>query len=532
MRHGTENFYVTGEGWISGLLFPLKLLIKLFRKLGAYPDPMPMPQPPSEEPEHIFCRILPKGSPPDHDDLVELGMAMEVERAAGLDAEGNSNIPAGYTYLGQFIDHDITLDATKIESTDPFDPKATENMRTPSLDLDSVYGPAPDGVIPGLGGVFQPDNVHLRVGLTSETISGEPGGPINGGLSNDLPRRASDKTAIIGDKRNDENLAVAQTHLAFIKFHNAWVDKLASEQGLSGDALRDAARKEVTLHYQSIVLTDFLPRIVQEKVLHDVLDNGRKLYTDEDHKDCMPLEFSVAAYRMGHSMVRPVYEWNRVFNISQGGIPASLEFLFEFTKFSGTTGAAGDETLRGKPTLPSNWIIDWTRFYDFSNVDGVNTHPNMNFARDLDARLAFGLKELPEFKQMSAAPELLSLATRNLLRGRLVSLPTGQEAVAAMQGKGIDVNALDPDRIASNVHESILRDHDFHKETPLWYYILREAKLVEDGNKLGPVGSRIVAEVFVGLIENSRTSLLTERPNLEFSMPELLAFVGDLNPIG
>ena len=246
----------------------------------------------------------------------------------------------------------------------------------------------------------------------------------------------------------------------------------------------------------------------------------------------MPLEFSVAAYRMGHSMVRPVYEWNRVFNISQGGIPASLEFLFEFTKFSGTTGAAGDETLRGKPTLPSNWIIDWTRFYDFSNVDGVNTHPNMNFARDLDARLAFGLKELPEFKQMSAAPELLSLATRNLLRGRLVSLPTGQEAVAAMQGKGIDVNALDPDRIASNVHESILRDHDFHKETPLWYYILREAKLVEDGNKLGPVGSRIVAEVFVGLIENSRTSLLTERPNLEFSMPELLAFVGDLNPIG
>lgn len=327
MRHGTEQFYIKGEGWISALLFPLAILVRLFRRLGLYPDPHPTPPPPTEEPARIFCRMFEKGEQADVDALIDLGMAMEVERMANADIAGDSNIPAGYTYLGQFVDHDITLDETKLNTTGDVDPETVENIRTPGLDLDSVYGPGPGEGLPGLGQIFENDGVRLRIGLTSPTLATEPGGPIDGGFPNDVPRNPTDKRAIIGDKRNDENLAVAQTHLAFLKFHNAVVEKMAKDHPhLPNEALFKAARTEVVLHYQSIVLTDFLPRVVQHEVLQDVLKNGRKFYTDDD-RGCMPVEFSAAAYRMGHSMVRPSYEWNRVFNSSE--IPATLFLLFE-----------------------------------------------------------------------------------------------------------------------------------------------------------------------------------------------------------
>ena len=158
----------------------------------------------------------------------------------------------------------------------------------------------------------------------SHTRCEHPVAQSQGGTPNDLPRKSdTDPTAVIGDGRNDENLAVAQTHVAFLKFHNKIVDEIQASTGLSGQALFDAARKEVVLHYQSIVMTDFLPRIMEQGVLQDVLINGRKFYKD-DLAQCMPIEFSVAAYRLGHSMVRPQYEWNRVFNSLAGGVPARV----------------------------------------------------------------------------------------------------------------------------------------------------------------------------------------------------------------
>ncbi len=263
-------------------------------------------------------------------------------------------------------------------------------------------------------------------------------------------------------------------------------------------------------------------------MLTDVLENGRKFYTDA-HRDCMPIEFSVGAYRLGHSMVRPVYEWNRVFRT--GGVDATMELLFEFSEVSGSR-EPGDDPFFGKPTLPSNWIIDWTRFYDFSEVDGVDSHPDMNFAREIDAKLSFALRELPEFQRRRIPPVSISLATRNLLRGRLVKLPSGQQVAAAMTAAGLGFTPITDDEVAGGPHRDILERHGFEGSTPLWYYVLREAKVKHDGNRLGPVGSRIAAEVFVGLIENSPVSILNEDTELNFSMAEMLAFVGDLNPLG
>ncbi len=532
MKHGPERYFFKRAGWISDQLIPPDLLHKIFRKHCPWhavpkPDPIdPYPGDPLTKPRRVFCRLFGEGVQQNAEALVDLGMSMEVERAGSIRPEDDSNIPAGYTYLGQFIDHDITADPTPLTQSGMVDPRAIENQRSPALDLDSVYGNGP--LVNGE--LYEADHVRLLVGRTSPTTGSAPGGVLPGDFPNDLPRRA-DRKAIIGDPRNDENLAVAQTHLAFIKFHNKQVEILKSKQpSLAGKELFEAARRETILHYQAVILTDFLPRIIQADVLQDVLRHGRRFYTD-DLKGCMPIEFSVAAYRLGHSMVRPVYEWNRIFNSSPDGVAATMELLFEFSAVSGSRGE-GDDPFFGAPTLPSNWIIDWTRFYDFSGVPGVESNPDSNLAREIDAQLSFALKNLPEFQVMNAPPVFVSLATRNLLRGRLLQLPTGQEVVKRMSDAGLDVGPLSDVEIAACPQHDIVVRHAFDKATPLWFYILREAKVRNEGNQLGLLGSRILAETFVGLIEHGPLSVLKERPHLRFSMPELLAEVGDLNPLG
>ena len=170
--------------------------------------------------------------------------------------------------------------------------------------------------------------------------------------ASDLGRRSrSAAPALIPDPRNDENLAVAQTHLAFIRFHNRVVDKLAGE-GAPSVTLFKAARETVVKHYQWMLRGDFLPRIVDKAVIDDVFQNGRKFFEvvpdveldDKLRKNptysymrlqpgdmpTMPVEFSVAAYRLGHSMIRGAYEWNRVFRAGGPGPIASLALLFTF----------------------------------------------------------------------------------------------------------------------------------------------------------------------------------------------------------
>lgn len=457
---------------------------------------------------------------PSDEALTELATSMEdvsFDAQMGDDPAGdNPAIPAGFTYLAQFVDHDITFDKTNGFPTIT-DPALIVQARTPSLELDSLYGMGPESQPELYEDGANPATAKFKIGRT------RPGGidtTLPGDKPFDLPRNG--KTAIIGDPRNDENLAVAQTHLLFLRFHNKLMDTLPDD-GL-GRTKFVQVQEEVRRHYQFVALHDMVKRFTGETVLNKVLTEGRKHYLFEntpEKRPYMPLEFSVAAYRLGHSMIRQVYDYNRVFLRAPGHFSATIDLLFRFT--GGTSPSQGDVPV------PSDWIIDWRRFFNVGPSGPIK--PNMS--RLLDTKMANPLKNLPAF---AAIPdEVASLARRNLLRGSRLGLPSGQTLAAAM---GVPV--LSPEQVAAGADGALLKKHGFDKQSPLWYYILREALKVEDGLRLGPLGALILAEVFVGLLQGDSTSFLnapgwtakipTKNPQL--AMVDIIEFVGDINPIG
>src|SRR5438034_2172022 len=334
-RHGSETYFVLGEGFLGesfggrqGMSAAAADLVPPFR----------------------FSRLGPKGT------KRQLGEPnrMRIAEAMTVGGGGASQVPAGFTYLGQFADHDLTFDKTKVMFGQHISPTDLLQGRSPSLDLDSVYGAGPTD--PKSAKFYEADGLHLKMGKTEAS----DGIPAKEGF--DLPRGAgttpaAKRSAIIPDPRNDENLAVAQTHLAFIRFHNRVIDTLPSSVPVAQRFT--TARRIVTRHYQWMIRHDFLPRICSKSVVNDVFANGRKAFevgaTPTD-VPTMPIEFSVASYRLGHSMVRGAYNWNKLFDQGQG----TLDLLFTFS------GLSGD--FLGGLRLPSNWIADFRRLYDFTEA--------------------------------------------------------------------------------------------------------------------------------------------------------------------
>ena len=463
--------------------------------------------------------------------LAALAAAMVDDPASGPDGD-NPALPAGYTYLGQFVDHDITLDTTPL-SDQVADPAATQNFRTPALDLDSLYGQGP-GMDPHLyecatRSPYEPLN-KLLLGRTTPS----PDQGLDDPLPNDLPRNHVGR-ALIGDARNDENLAVAQTHLAFLKFHNAVVDHLSQTKPLlTGMAQFLEARRIVTWHYQWIVLFDFVERLTEPGLIRRILQDGRQVYRFSA-TPYMPAEFAGAAFRLGHSMIRQQYDFNRVFREGEL-VPATLGMLFGFTGKSGAiVGELVDdpriEDTPGIPggklqSLPGNWIIDWRRFFE------LDLEVTPNASRLLDTRLAPMLSTLPGEQGQEAV-----LALRNLRRGAQLGLPSGQSVANA-----VGAVALTPEQVATGPSGAVAQAQGLTRETPLWFYVLKEAEVLHGGQRLGPVGSMIIAETFLGLVYGDRNSFLSQRKNWQpelpsqtpgsFTMADLLRFTNDINPIG
>ena len=307
------------------------------------------------------------------------------------------------------------------------------------------------------------------------------------------------------------------------------------------------ARELVTKHYQWMIRTDFLPRVCKQSVVTDVFNNGRKAFevgavpTDVP---TMPIEFSVAAYRLGHSMIRAAYNWNRDFDNGGG----TLEYLFIFSGLSGDLG--------GNLKLASNWVADFRRLYNFGEAGRANlTVPaaKFNLARRIDTKLANPLHNLPSGTvgdpSIPDDDPRRNLAFRNLVRGKMVKLATGQQMVRFLKNKGITLNGLsrvqirdgnggaELDTLTTTQRNALLTN------TPLWFYILREAEL--NNGKLRGVGGRVLAETFHRATEGSQFSIVRDtafRPSLgpnntTFRMVDLLLFAFEgkanlLNPLG
>jgi hypothetical protein len=500
-------------------------------------------------------------------DLLVLADAMKAEPDTvkdGPDPEENLWVPAGYTYLGQFIDHDLTFDSTS--TLNPADTAAggtrtPTNLRTPRFDLDCVYGDGPaaqpfmyddDGAMLLYGGSGLPTHeVSPNGAITAETPSW------------DL-LRAPNGRAIIGDKRNDENSIVSQIQYGVVRFHNAVVQRL-KDQSVDGD-LFAKARNQVRWTYQRIILEDFLPRIVDRAVLADLEKKtpvqraaAYVLYTPEKRSN-LPREFVGAAYRFGHSGVRFGYRLNRQTRLSI--FPDSIH-----------TDQQADSLLGFDP-LPKHHVIDdWKRFFpssapgadiDLSGRVAAGDKPDpkvqLQYAYKLDPTLVDPLGVLPprvaggdatqqaktQIKPDSLPnPDRPSLALLNLLRGNSYALPSGQAVAAALAAAGKPVVAL-------NANELVIRtptdavptggnpdqaqafqwtpiSETLRADTPLWFYVLAEAQapivrsIPGDADRvfletallngpgarsqLGWVGGRIVAEVFYAILDEDPDSI-------------------------
>ncbi|MDR7254897.1 hypothetical protein J2X46_003895 [Nocardioides sp. BE266] len=517
-RHGRESFFIEGEGVVgpdSAAVPPVTARANTTAASGPALKAAPT---------FRFSRLGPQGVRLPEATLKKVALAM----TGGSEVDGT--IPAGYTYLGQFVDHDLTFDDTNVAFGDNISPAALLQGRSPTLDLDSVYGFGP--LDPVSSAFYEADRTRLKIGKTTK-FAGD-----GARVGFDLPRlddgTNAPQKANIPDFRNDENLVVAQTHTAMIRFHNRVVAGLGPGT-LPADRF-EKARRKVVLHYQWMLKTDYLPRICEGSVVTDVFTNGRKVVdpgADPLTMPTMPIEFSIAAFRLGHSMIREGYDWNARFENGSG----TLDFLFIFSRTSGDLG--------GNKTLPSNWIADWRRMYRFAQIGHGELKPpagEFNLARRIDTRLVDPLARLPigSFGGTNADANTIkaNLAFRNLVRARMLKLASGQQMAALLRSKGVPVTTLTKAQIRDGSGPSSARldgltdaqREAFLKDTPLWFYVLREAEL--NGGTLTGVGARLVVETFHRAMEGSTHSIVRSpnfKPDLgekdgRFRMADLLFF--------
>ena len=451
-------------------------------------------EPFAESDEGLLAALTAIGAPGgimDANDPLELGpIRLITEPDLSPNNRDNPQSTAGSTFVGQFLDHDLTRDAGS-NLGQPTSVRRSTNLRTARFDLDSVYGGGP-AESPELYTADDPFVFRVE----------------SGGLFEDVPR-GSDGSAIIADPRNDENLMISGLQVALLKFHNAVIARVRSG-GLDGQAAFDEAQRQVRWHWQWLIVHEFLPQFVGQDLIADIDANGRRFYNPRTPR--IPVEFSTAAYRFGHSIIRPSYRANLA---GDDGEPF-FGFVFDPSQF----GVDDPDDFTGGSRAPRRFI-GWQTFFDFEDGE---VKPN----KRIDAKMSTPMFQLPIFAIGTDRGEPVgptSLATRNLHRHVTWGIPSGQAVAAAMGVAPLSAGDLSD---FAGFHPTLDRS------TPLWLYTLHEADVVNDGLILGPVGGRIVAEVFLGLLDLDPTSYRNDpnwRPTLPsasgaFRMTDLLTIAG------
>jgi Animal haem peroxidase len=445
-------------------------------------------------------------------------------------------VPAAYTYFGQFLNHDMSAPYSTlgrngdtvgvIDTADP--PNLVKDFRLTTdrvlallrnqhrmpMTLGSLYGDGPGTADREMNALYDPDGLRFRLGTVSHldlSTLKVPEADITRAIgARDILREGG--KPLLADLRNDGNLILSQLHLAFLLFHNKLVLKIAETEPNPVHAFRQA-RREVTLLYQYLIVNDYLPRILWPDVLKRPLgDWTTRLRNAID----VPLEFTTAAFRFGHSMVGNFYDFNANFGVGSRFSPngAELEMLFDFTSH-GTMGGLDNPTHQ----LPDHWVIDWDRLTrppiarDRNSVTGLAEQLDMHFALPmLNSAGSFG------------TDAQRSILFRNLMRGYFRRMPMGQDLalkydingryrgcnltpdliLKAMPGKD---DASDPGGETVTAAAQRLK---LHERTPAWLYLLCEAKMIGKGEKLGPLASSLIAETILGLLMKNPASVLNQ----------------------
>lgn len=412
--------------------------------------------------------------------LIRLGRSMRYT----VEREGTLTPRVGYTYFGQFVGHDLTHDITPLAG--PYlDPWQTRNHHTHYLNLEQIYGGGPTN--------------------SPQLFEGEPGaetfkvGRTNGqGYLRDLAIEKDE--LLVADARNIDNLILRQLHAVFLKFHNEAVKQLSSRPStiigfdrLGSETVFAQAQRLVRWHYQWIVYHDYLPRILHSNFWCSRLSTGRE-ESRPKNGFCIPLEFSHAAYRFGHSMVRNAYGLN------------CRKRRVELPELM-TMG-------REASPLPDDYLIEWGRFFDGLPASGPVASSSF-----IDTSIVAPLHNLsPQTVQLCSKTEVkeepLNLPTRTLLRGARAKLPSGQEVAASLLRRKLlrSEECLTTDQLTSDTCDqsgTLLREAGLEHNTPLFYYLLKEADILSGGRTLGPIGSFIVARVIRGAVESDPNSYIS-----------------------
>jgi Animal haem peroxidase len=403
-----------------------------------------------------YERLFPDLPPIDNEDEERLlGLAIPGSVCdAGDSCPAAVGVAAGWPFFGQLIAHDITADRSPLVHR--AEGERTENFRSPRANLECIYGAGP------VGNPFlyqRDDPAKLLLGLN------------DAGEEADLPRNR-EGIAVIGDPRNDVHIFTSQLHLAMLRLHNRVVDHLRGKGSVPETAVFDEARRTVSWLHQWVIVNDFLPRLVGRELMDEIEVEGPRYYRPGPVPR-IPLEFADAAFRYGHSQVREDFE----LNARSGRLHLFPDLL-------------------GFQPVPAERAIEWDRFFD------IPGHPQAQRAKLIDGKLVPSLIALPQAVTGEVdVPAYRSLAGRDLQRGHAYGLPSG-ETVAAAMGE----EPLSPD-------ETALGAAGWSAETPLWLYVLSEARHRGDGERLGPVGGRIVAEVLIGIIDADPTSYRARQPD-------------------
>jgi hypothetical protein len=413
------------------------------------------------------------------------------------------DMPSAYTYLGQFLAHEMTL----WDPADASGPPQTVDLIDSAIDLKTIFK-RPLGFPRNL-----PTHVQEEEGLplNQTIVDSGPGFPGSG--LDDLPRMDSGR-ALILDPRNDQNLTLSQTQVAITRFAQAAISIL-KPLVLTGEEVR----RIVLRHFQSVVLQDYLVRLVDPKTYDDVMVNGR-VWVAPSAGGGMPdpfyvsPEFSGAIFRFGHAMRRDNYSpWNTV-NPNKTVMSALASDLLDFS-FDG-----GDLT---NGQLLQTWTTDWRHMLGTEGVTSIKATSIGTAWKDaLFCLPGYLFQPSVHDKPCNGAQSgRLNLARRTLISGGLMGLPSGQVLAGDVQTALVNAGSpcqipilsaaeLDiPDNPAAT---AIMQEGPvgsrFVDHTPLWIYILLEAAVKSDGDRLGPLGGRIVAETLSAAIEASGSGMI------------------------